>query len=446
MRRARLALSIVSTAAVVALVGARNPEATATNAVEPASGLQLTTLVGFVDGMLRHVDPQSLDPVPGRAVLVGSGGCAASQGGTACWTVPAWAASPDGARVVVARNAASALRVVDVSALRVVADVRLGLDGGSIGALAWLTPRRVFAVQQTFGERHRVLALDVATRRVVARRALNGTVAQLGRTNRELVLLVAPAGTIGTARVAVVGRRGVVRFARLNRISVGSKLLAGRGHRVQSRGPGLAVDPRGRRAFVVAQGIVAEIDLRTLAVSYHSLERPTSLLGRLRSWLEPVANAKQVSGYHRRARWLGGDAIAVAGTDTNDGRHEPAGLRIVDTRTWTTTTLERGATRFDVAGELLLATGGSWDAALQRSVGIGVAAYGSDGEQRFQLFDGRQTWVALVLSGRAYVGLVGPAASEPLQIVELARGRVVGARERPLPWLLVGAASGGWSG
>jgi hypothetical protein len=446
MRRARHVVSIVSTAAVVALVGARNPEAIATFAVEPASGQQLTTLVGFVDGMLRHVDPQRLDPVPGRAVLVGSGGCAASQGGTACWSVPAWAASPNGTRVVVARNAARSLRVVGVSALRVVADVRLGLDGGSVGALAWLTPRRVLAVQETFGERQRVLAVDVTTRRVVARRPLDGTVTQLGRTGRELVLLVAPGATIGAAKVAVVDPRGTVRSVRLDRISVGWKLLAGRGHRLEARSPALAVDPRGRRAFVVAQSVVAEIDLRTLAVSYHSLDRPTSLLSRLRSWLEPVANAKQVSGYHRQARWLGGDAIAVAGTDTKDGRYEPAGLRVVDTRTWRTATVEGAATRFDVAGDLLLATGGRWDPERQQNVGIGVAAYANGVEQRFRLFDGRQAWVALVLGGHAYVGFVGPAAAEPLQIVDLASGRVVGARERPLPWLLVGAAAGGRGG
>jgi len=446
MRRARLAVSIVSTAAVVALVGARNPEATATYAAEPTSVQQLTTLVGFVDGMLRRIDPETLEPATGRAIPIGGGGCAQSHGGTACWSVPAWAASPDRTKVVVARNAASALRIVDVVRMRVVADLRLGLDGGSVTALTWLAPRSVLAVQEAFAERKRVVVLDAASGRVVARRALNGTVAQLERTTRELVLLVAPAGRVGIARLAVVDRRGTTRFVRLDRILVGSRLLGGGGHRVDSRGPALTIDLRGRRAIVVAQTIAAEVDLRTLAVSYRALERPRSLLRRLWNWLEPVANAKQVSGYHRQARWLGGEVVAVTGTDTTDGRYRPAGLHFIDIRSWTMTAIEDGATRFDIAGEVLLATGGSWDAALQRSVGIGVAAYGSNGEQRFQLFEGQQSWVSLVLGDRAYVGFVGPAASEPMQIVELASGQIVGARERPLPWLLVGAASGGWSG
>lgn len=407
---------------------------------------ELSTLLGFVDGKLVRIDPETLQPLPGKGIVIGSGGCAASQGGTACWTFPAWTISPDGTRLAVARNLSSSVRVVHVGRMRITADLPWGFDGGSIGALAWLAPQRVLAVQEAFGERERLIAFDLAKKRVVVRRALNGTVIQLGRTARELVLLLAPAESIGRARIAVVDPRGAVRFAHLERILVGSKLLGtGSQHRVDIRTPGLAVDPQSRRAFVVAQGLAAEVDLRTLAVSYHSLERPPSLLSRLWNWLEPAAYAKQVSGYHRQAQWLGADLVAVSGTDTEDGRYRAAGLLVIDTRTWSVRTIDRGAMSFEVAGDALLATGGSWDAASQRNVGIGVAAYGHDGEKRLHLFDGERAWVALVYDGRAYVGLTG-SGQEPLRVVELATGRVLGTRQQPLPWLLVGVASGWWEG
>ena len=444
MFRASLAASLgLLIVAALGVVGSAQPEARSSPATIAAPAPQLSRLVGFIDARLVLVNPETLRPLPGKGIAVGSGGCASRQGGSACWSNPPWTVSPDGARLALARNDLSSLQVVDAGRLRVTASVRL--SGGPIGALAWLTRGRMLALEEVAGERQRLVVVDLATKRVLARRPLGGSVLLLGRTPQELVMLLSPAQAIGAARIAVADRQGRVRFVRLERILAGSKLLGtGSDHRVDSRLPGLAVDPQGRRAFVVAQGLAAEVDLRTLAVSYHSLERPPSLLSRLWNWLEPVAHAKQVSGYHRKARWLGSDLIAVSGTDTENGRYQPAGLLVIDTRSWSVRTIDRGAMGFEVAGDALLATGGSWDAASQRNVGIGVASYGIEGEKRFQLFDGQQTWVALVYGGRAYVGYVGTAAQEPLRIVELATGRVVGMRQQPLPWLLLGAGSGWW--
>jgi hypothetical protein len=66
-------------------------------------------------------------------------------------------------------------------------------------------------------------------------------------------------------------------------------------------------------------------------------------------------------------------------------------------------------------------------------------------EQRFHLFDGGVAWVQQVWNGRAYVGVVRPGGTqEPLRVIDLATGRVVGERRQPLPWLLLGAASSWW--
>jgi hypothetical protein len=318
---------------------------------------------------------------------------------------------------------------MDVGHMRVTANIRI--SGGAIGALAWLAPGRVLALQEVRGERQRLLAVDLAKRRVAARQPLSGSVQQLARAAHELVMLLAPAQAIGPARIAVADSRGAVRFVRLERILAGSKLLGtGSDHRVDARLPGLALDPQSRRAFVVDKSVAAEIDLRSLAVTYHTLERRPSFLSRPWNRLEPAAAAKQVSGHVRQAHWLGKNLLAVSGTDTDQSRMQPAGLLVADAREWSVRTIDRGATSFEVAGDALLAMG-------ER---IGLAAYGFDGGKRFQQFDGRQAWLAQVYSGRAYVGISG---EQTLRVIDLTAGSVVATQEQPLPWLLLGDG-GGW--
>jgi hypothetical protein len=441
--RAVLASSLgLAAIAASGIGGVAGPEASPTPDRTFAPAAQLSQLLGFANATLVRIDPESLQPLSGKGIRVGSGGCAARLGGTACWSLPPWTVSPDGQRLALARNVASSLQLVDVGRMSVTATVRV--NGGAIGALAWLAPARVVAVQELNGERQRVLTVDVVKRRVVARRVLGGSVQRLARTREELVLLLAPAAAIGPARIAVVDRGGAIRFVQLDRILAGSKLLGtGSEHAVESQLPGLAVDPESRRVFVVGKDEAAEIDLKSGTVSYHRLEHRSSFLSRLWSWLEPAAAAKQVSGHSRDARWLGGNLLAVSGSDTEQGAMQPTGLLVVDTSDWSVRSIDRGATGFHVAGDVLLALGGSWDAATERATGIGLAAYGFDGSRRFQLFDGELAWLAQVYGGRAYVGISG---QETLRIVDLATGSVLATRQQPLPWLLLGEGAGWWGG
>ena len=438
----RVALAASLALAAVATVGLGAPTHAET-AFAPARSIapaaQLPQLLGFVDGTLVRVDPQSLQPVPGKRIRVGSGGCASRQGGTACWSITPWSVSPNGRQLAVARNDMASLAFVDAAAMRTTASVKF--EGRAIGALAWLTPRRLLAVQEVPGEGQRLLVIDVVERRVVVRRQLGGAVTQLARSGRQLVMLLAPARAVGTARIAVADRRGVVRIARLGRIPAGSKLLPGRGHRVHSRHPGLALDPAGRRAFVVDKSLVAEVEIGNLAVSYHALERKRSLLARLWNWLEPAASAKLVTGHDREASRLGGGLLAVSGSNTERGRMQPAGLLAVDTRTWEVRTIDAGGTSFTLADDVLFAWGGRWDAAAQRTVGIGLHAYDLEGAERFHLFDGEYAWVDQVYGGRAYVG---SASVNELRVVDLATGSVVASRQKALPWLLLGSGDGWW--
>lgn len=148
-----------------------------------------------------------------------------------------------------------------------------------------------------------------------------------------------------------------------------------------------------------------------------------------------------MSGYVRSAGWLSGGLLAVSGADTDQSRSRPAGLLIIDTRSWKIRVVDRGATGFVVADTLLLATGGTWDPSTSKPTGIGVAAYGFDGARRFRIFDGESVWLARVHGGHAYVGSSG---QDQLRIIDLATGRAIGERPSPLPWLVQGPASGWW--
>jgi hypothetical protein len=197
---------------------------------------------------------------------------------------------------------------------------------------------------------------------------------------------------------------------------------------------------------------VLEVELPTLAVRTRELSKPVSLFGRLRNWLEPAAHAKASEGPTRTARSLGNELIAVSGSDSRAivraGKIEeqtttPAGLTLIDTRTWSVRTLDVRASIFVFADGLLLATGTSYDSVSGQRSTMGLVAYSPSGEKRFALFPDREPWVSTVLDGRAYVGF-GGGPGQTLSIVELATGRIVGERSGIMPALLLGAADPWW--
>lgn len=429
MRTVLLAAFAVLAMGAVTFSGWAAPERVSSPPRVAAATPKLPRLLGYNDQKLVGVDPETLRPIPGAHIPIGSGGCASRTGGTACWSYAPWTVSPDGATLVVARNDASSLLVVDAMRLRTIGKLRVARN---VGALAWLRRDRLLAIQEAAGEHQALVVLDPSTGRTVARRGLGGSIEEVERTARELVLLLAPARTIGTARLAVVGSRGALRSVRLERILAGSKLLGtGAQHRADVRGPALAVDPVRRRAFVVDTAVIAEIDLQTLEVEYHSLARSRSRLQRFRDWLEPVAEAKQVNGYHRTARWLDGELLAVSGSDTERGQMQPAGLQFVDTSTWKVRKVDAETTWFTFAEDLLFAHG-------DRN---GLTAFALDSSERFRLFPSQSAWAAQVYAGRVYVGIAG---EKHFQVVDLSDGRVVGVRQEPLVYLLQGVASGWW--
>jgi hypothetical protein len=403
---------------------------------------------------LVRVDPQSLRPLDGRRVAVPS-----------TWT---WAFSPNRSRLVfpghrvIRKLPRATLRFFDARRMRAIGTVPLGL--GTADRLAWLAPDRLLVVQQLCCTgRFDLVVVDPRARRVLRRTTLEGDLVQVASVAREVVLLVAPPDRIGPSRLLVVDAQGRIRSLPLNGISAGRDVpeASSAPFVLRHRNPGLAVDDEGRRAFVVpADGAVASVDLGSLAVEYHTLSEPRSLLGRLRNWLEPAAQAKASDGTSRQALWLGAGLVAVTGSDDHtfigaenalSMRTDPAGLILIDTNSWTVRRIDDSVSHVSRTGNLLLATGYSWNSSAQQEGGHGLAGYALDGTKHFHVFEDRRLTQLRIYGSRAYVGLYGTVRvgathirlddGSAFRIVDLATGRIIGTRTAPLPVLLIERAA-----
>ncbi|HEU0304775.1 MAG TPA: hypothetical protein VFR32_09355 [Gaiellaceae bacterium] len=289
------------------------------------------------------------------------------------------------------------------------------------GVPVWLAPRRLLWIDTS-----EVLVMDPDRRRLLATRKLEGRFLDGVRVGAAVALLLAPREGIGPSRLVVVGADASVRSVDLERIRSGWTAS------FDGSWPAVALDPERRHVFVAdSDGLVAEVDVATLAVAYHSPSRaPTA------AQAEPGRRA------YRKARWLGDGLLAVSGWDLYESvdvpgriqtRSEPAGLTLVDTRTSRFRMLDERTDSFRFVNRLLLATGNRWDSATGRTVGMGVAGYVLDGSKRFHLFEGKAAWLAEAYAGRAYVFLGG----KRYPIVDLDRGVAVGERRNPPAHLLL---------
>jgi hypothetical protein len=345
------------------------------------------------------------------------------------------------------------LRFVNVRSLRL---VKRTVDlGGWTRALLWARPDRVVAlVSRCCLPGTSVLAIDPGARRVVARQEIEDDVSALARAGDSLVLLVTPHQKIGPARLVVAAADGSVRSVPLTRVTAGTSFPSGTEETsdpiAETRLPGLAADASGAHAYILQpDGPAAEVDLRTLAVTYHDLTGPSSLLARFAAWLTPAAEAKGANGPRRTAIWLGDGLLALTGTDERAVKRDngidlsgtPAGLAIVDTRDWSIRALDAGADTVTPAEGLLLATGSRWTANGSEPTGMGLAAYGADRSLRFRLLAGRSVWLDAALAGHAYVSIATQGSnSPPVEVVDLASGKIVGERKPPVPTPLLGDA------
>jgi hypothetical protein len=392
MRRTAFLVAAAITAAALAVyaltsVHSRQPPRRAT----PASGHagSTTAPLGIVwppdqGAILARLDSLTLALLPPRVDL-----------GEYHYT---WSLSPDGAELALGISAPGdreglGIRIVDLRRMAVVRDIPTGIAAEAVG---WLAPRRLAAVLQSSV----VIVVDPATGTILRRWEL-GLGEQLlprqARTPDRLAVLLAPPTGVGPARLAVVGREGRLRTVLLAGIRIGDRSSCC--WTIPERA-GLAVDPARERAFAFAAGApAAEVDLQTMRVRSHPI------VGlRLAPPPRSPQGSDMVHASWLDARWLGNGLVAVAGehlsavgqTDTRI----PAGVAIVDTRSWRARTLPvRASAACPIAGKLLVYAGARW--AVPTGPGIGVRVYDLDGRQRQHLLGDEQ--VAGVLAAGGYV-------------------------------------------
>jgi hypothetical protein len=368
-----------------------------------------------------------------------------------------WVRSPSGKLLAVSTYASQAhpistLRFANPATLRW-ARHGVRLDG-TFWIAAWPSPERLLALVEigeagSAGDDFVVETVDTVAKKVVSRRTIDGTVSATARSRDGLVLLMAPKGGIGPAKLLVVGRDGSIRDAALERVRAGVAWpQEASGEAIGTiRQPGLAVDAEGGVAYVVdPDGFVAQVGLTDLAVSYHELSRP--LVDRIAGWLTPSAQAKGANGPTRSAAWLGDGLLLVTGSDESavgqDGGNvlfssRPAGLDVVDAHDWSVRTIDPDADTAVVADGTLLATGTAWRSDQHDSVGHGVRAYGADGSLRWRVDGDSTRWVTTAYGHRA---VIGGESSQPYELVDLAGGNVLRKlASESFPVLLLGRGS-----
>jgi len=269
-------------------------------------------------------------------------------------------------------------------------------------------------------------------------------------TRDRLVLLASPLERIGPVRLQVVDDQGRLRSVELHRVKAGYQNPPDwdrPGAYGISRDAGLAVDPDGGRAFVIAADApVAEVDLASLRVTYRHLRQPASLLRRMAHWLVPPAQAKQVAGAWRSACWLGEGTLAVWGAsssitgatvETQRQEVRRSGLKLIDTRGWTVRTLDPAAETAGWRAGRLLTFGGTWDHEAQRENGAGVTIHGPGGRPQQHLLGTRAVMDAQLNGDLLYASVDLGREEHGRVVASLRDGRVVASSLEPLPFLLV---------
>jgi hypothetical protein len=406
----------------------------------PAAGLVGT--VGTAPGAisLARLDPTTLRAAGGRRVELDV-------------NMVGWSVSPDRSLALIGDgNETGLVQVVDLGAMRSLRTVQVEI-GSSTVASAWLGRRRVAVAVTDPAGGLQVAILDPVAGRVLARHRVAGEVGAVGHLPGGLVLLLTPPRAIGPARLAVVGGRGTVRTVTLGRVSAGFRppKVEGPDAVGRQRGAGLAVDPVGRRAFVVAPGApVADVDLGSLRVAYHDLDRPASPLARFARWLLPAAEAKAVTGGWRQARFVGNGLLAVAAGEQRvrrDADHHlqqqelVSGVELVDTGRWRVYDLGVKASRVDYQGGRLLLGGGTWssDATSSTPHGVGLTVYGPGDRRPLHLLGHQFVQEVRVRGDLAYLWLTGDGSTGYV-VVDLRSGRTLHRFDGDPPVLLLGDA------
>ena len=293
--------------------------------------------------------------------------------------------------------------------------------------LMWTTPRRLFAMRHVPTGGLAVDIIDPVARAVLRSTALSGrpvseglqTAAVQSAANGGLAVLLTPERRIGAVVIAVVTPVGAIRRTRVPGISGGFDYVSGR-----HRGPAMALDRGGRRAYVVSASgrLVVEVDLASGRSTEHDLKPSRSLMGRLRDLVGPPAYAKWIDGPERNAALLNDRVLAVSGCDRSPGSRShtgcprPYGLHLIDTRAWTSRRIDKRAWQFTVTGDALVVDAAGYGERAR----LGLRVFGADGAVRIEAFRGRDVQ-ATVAGSYVYVHILSP--NGPTRALDVRTGR-----------------------
>jgi hypothetical protein len=319
--------------------------------------------------------------------------------------------SPDEQRVALAGSAGSIV-IAQLGSMRRSDAIRVGGPFLTTGVVSWPAANRLVA-EAFLADAHRIgthklVVLDPARRRVLHQLHVDQWWSTgNGRTDGgRVAVLIASSIRLGHPRLLVVGVDGEIRTVNLTR------MRAGLGHSSEGevgRFPGLAVDSTGERAFVVNEGEpVAIVDLRTLAVRYRGVSGLVIPPRRLAGPAHDTGTANPRRGPSRTAQWLGAGLVAISGFDGYTGpagrfsgeSDAPAGIQILDTRTWHVRTLDLRPTSFEWLGGRLVAYARAWDPRARGVRGDALVAFDRTGRVRYRV-RGKGYWQSF--AGRIFL-------------------------------------------
>ena len=317
--------------------------------------------------------------------------------------------SPDRRTALLVNGTTGILSFVELVRPRVVGTMRLDQDG-IVAAALW--PRADRLVVLAAGGRVSVSVIDPLRRTVVSRGSVSGRLGATAVAAGRMVAVLAPASGVGAARLATVGADGSLRVVGLPGVEAGFTPPAEPDGVARSAAPGVALEPRGQRAVVVARDAIVTVDLRTLAV------RRLPLAAR-----SPARAEKRYEGWSRTARWLRGDLVAVAGGDSAEGRWTPAGASLVDVTSAELRLLDPHSSGIELVAGTLLAYGAS-----------GLRGFTLAGARRFDLLAGTNAGYVQTSGRWAYVG---GDNSTRFAVVDVTAGRLAGEARRSAPTIVL---------
>ena len=285
-----------------------------------------------------------------------------------------------------------------------------------LSPVAWPVARRLFVLAFS-AAKNELLIVDPVSRTLVKRTPLPEGNSSVVALPDGIAYLAWPYNGIFPARMVVVGLDGAMRSVTVGRISAGIHWHRVHGVQVGDISqPGLTADPSGTTAYLVgAKNLIAEVDLASLAVTYHAVTASTRSLARVK---------KALNGSTRYARWLGNGRLATSGTNTrvtvrrNKSVKEtstPVGVAVVDTRAWRSRMIDPSAGGFvSVDNVLVIPTTHA------------LKAYEIDGALRFSTAIDDNVSYAVAFGGYVYVW-----GEQRATILDLQSGALVASIPNP---------------